>query len=242
MGLLGGTTVVAKKILWMAAVFAGVLLLGGCGRGRGGWTPGEPTAISIAEDGTVTEIVQETFDASYYNADELQSMITSEVSQYNTENGEGSVEMEEFSAEDGTVSLQMKYASASDYAEFNNTEFYYGSMIDAQLEGYLFDVGFKQVRNGTVHGSEVTGSEVIKNMADQVLVVRAPLEIKVPGNVTFTSSNAEVLSADVVNATGEQEEEEDAGLVLPSSAVYREESTYTEKTEANRVYIIFEME
>lgn len=233
---------VAKKISWAAASLAGILLLGGCGMNWNSWTPKEPTAISIAEDGTVTEIVQETFDASYYDADELQSMIHSEVERYNAENGEGSVEMKEFSAEDKTVSLEMKYASASDYAEFNNTEFYYGSMIDAQLQGYLFDVSFKQVRNGTVSGSEVSGSEVIKNMADQVLVVRAPLEIQVPGSVTYTSSNAEVLSADVVNAAGGQADAEEEGLVLPSSAVYREESTYTEKTEANRVYIIFEME
>ena len=137
----------------------------------------------------------------------------------------------------------MKYASAEDYEEFNNTEFYYGSMINAQLEGYLFDVNYKRVKDGVVEGSSVSGSEVIKEMAQQVLIVRAPLEVHVPGNVLYTSTNAEVLSSDVVNATGEQDEDEGATIVLPSSAVYKtEESSFAEQTAANRVYIIFEME
>lgn len=250
----------AKKLLTAAVLAAGVMMLGGCDQvdevleqfDQNKWEPQESCAISIDEDGTITEIVQEVLDASYYNATELQNMITTEVQNYNKENkgsGEDAVDpitVVSYEVDGQNVRLEMDYATAKDYAQFNNVEFYYGSMIGAQLEGYLFDVSYKKVRDGVVKSSSVTGTEVIHEMADQVLIVRAPLEVKVPGSVVYTSTNAEVLAADVVNATGVQDkEQEEEGLVLPSSAVYKpeeEETTFAETQAANRVYIIFEMD
>lgn len=234
----------ARKILMAAAAAAGAVLLGGCEMlGQDTWKPQGTAAISIDEDGVITEIIQEKLDAAYYDAAELQNMVNSEVGDYNAENGADSVKVGEFETAEGSVSLTMEYASAEDYAQFNNVEFYYGSMINAQLEGYLFDVSYKKVRDGVVEGSAVSGSEVIKNLADQVLIVRAPLEVHVPGNVLYTSTNADVLASNVVNATGKSSEEEEEGLVLPSNAVYKgEEATFAEQAAANRVYIIFEMD
>lgn len=235
---------IAKKLPTAAALAAGAMLLGGCSLlEQNRWTPQETAAVSIDKDGTITEIVQETLDAAYYSAEELQNMITSEVADYNAAHGEDTVTVKEFEAEEGKVSLKMEYASAGDYAEFNNTEFYYGSMINAQLSGYLFDAAYKRVEDGVVQGQTVSGTEVIKEMDKEVLILRAPIEVRVPGDVLFTSANAEVLSANVVNATGEQEKEEDEGLLLPSNAVYRAEDdvTFEETMAANRVYIVFEM-
>lgn len=231
-----------RKTLATAALFAGVSLLGGCDMlQQETWEPQESAAISIDEAGSITEIIQEKLDAAYYDAAELQTMIEKEVADYNSQHGENSITVKTYEAAEGSVKLIMEYATAEDYAAFNNVEFYYGSMINAQLEGYLFDVSYKKVRDGVVQGSEVSGSEVIRNMADTVLVVRAPLEVKVPGEVIYTSTNAEVLETSVVNATGEQEDEADEGLVLPSNAVYRgQEATFEEQAAANRVYIVFE--
>lgn len=231
-----------RKTLAAAALFAGVSLLGGCDMlQQETWEPQESAAISIDEAGSITEIIQEKLDAAYYDAAELQTMIDKEVADYNSQHGENSITVKTYEAAEGSVKLIMEYATAEDYAAFNNVEFYYGSMINAQLEGYLFDVSYKKVRDGVVQGSEVSGSEVIRNMADTVLVVRAPLEVKVPGEVIYTSTNAEVLETSVVNATGEQEDEADEGLVLPSNAVYRgQEATFEEQAAANRVYIVFE--
>lgn len=231
-----------KKISIAAALTAVLLLLGGCEKlGQSKWTPQEPAAISIKKDGSISEIIQDTLDAAYYDASELENMITSEVEEYNSKNGENSIEVQNFTAENGAVNLTMQYASAQDYSQFNNTEFYYGSMINAQLEGYLFDVSFKKVTNGVVQGEEVSGSEVIKSMDKTVLILRAPMEVQVPGKVLYTSSNAEVLASDVVNATGEQGETGHE-LVLPSNEVYRssDNRSFEEQMAANRVYIIFD--
>ncbi|MCC8066964.1 MAG: hypothetical protein LIO94_07670 [Clostridiales bacterium] len=231
----------AKRRTAMAVLLAAVMLLSGCQMldGQEAWTPQESDAISIASDGSVTEIVQEVLDQSYYDLAELESMINSEVEAYNTENGADSVKIMSLNGEDSSVTLKLWYASASDYAEFNNTEFYYGSIINAQLEGYLFDTSFYRINNGAASGNTVDSGTVFENMAAQVVIVQAPLEVHVDGEVTFTSSNAEMISSDTVNANGEQEETE--ALVLPSSAVYEgEETTYAEQKIANRVYIIYE--
>ncbi|MFR3321576.1 MAG: hypothetical protein ACLTSZ_11135 [Lachnospiraceae bacterium] len=90
--------------------------------------------------------------------------------------------------------------------------------------------------------SAVSGSEVVEKMAAEVLVVTAPLEVHVPGNVLYTTSNAEVLASDDVNATGKTAEEAtDKGLELPSKQVYiGEEKSFDEKAAASRVYIIYQ--
>lgn len=235
---------VLKKKLWAAAgLFAAVSLLGGCDQlQQEQWEPQESAAISIDEDGVVTEIIQEKLDAAYYNEAELQTMIDQEVADYNAQHGTDSVKVKTYEAAEGAVKLVMEYSAPEHYAAFNNVEFYYGSILDAQMEGYLFDVSYKKVRGGVVQGSAVSGSEVIQNMADTVMVVRAPLEVKVPGEIRYTSTNADVLGDSVVNATGEQEAETDQGLVLPSNAVYKEAADVTleEEAAANRVYIVFE--
>lgn len=236
----------AGKVALTAGLCMGIMLLGGCEmlNQEHAWEPQESSAVSISEEGVITEYVSDTLGEAYYDASELESMITSEIRDYNAANGEDSVVMKEFVTEGSDVRLTMEYARAEDYAAFNNVEFYYGSMINAQLEGYLFDGSYKKVKNGVVQGQAVSGSEVLKNMAAEVLIVTAPLEVHVPGTVIFTGTNAEILAADDVNATGKtKEEQENTGLELPSSAVYTgEEKDFREKTAANRVYIIFELE
>ncbi len=224
-----------------AALAACALLPGGCGMlDQKSWEPQESDAILVGEDGTITEYVHEKLDEAYYDAAELQNMITSEVNEYNSAHTAESVTVKEFGTEGQEVSLELVYASAEDFAAFNNVEFYYGSLINAQLSGYLFDVDYKKVINGVVQGSAFSGSEVIKEMDKEVMVVEAPLEVKVPGNVLYTSANADVLASDVVDANGEADQKEEE-LVLPSNAVYRgEEKSFEEKAAANRVYIIFE--
>lgn len=168
------------------------------------WKPQKSSAISVGKDGTITEYVSDTLDESYYSDTELQSMIESEISDYNSKNGENSVSMKDFQVNGKDVQLTMEYKKAEDYAQFNHTEFYYGSMINAQLAGYLFDVSYKEVKNGAAGSAEISGTDVLKNMASEVMVVTAPLEVHVPGNVLYTSDNAQVLSADDVYASGKQ--------------------------------------
>ena len=219
--------------MWRAAVLVlGLGLLTGCDMMQeDDWTPREEAAISIDEEGRITEYLSEKLDQAYYNFDELKSMLDSEVADYNARHGDGSVTVVTAEQEEGKANLVIEYRSGADYAEFNNIEFYYGSMINAQLSGYLFDVSYKQVNDGVVQVEEVSGSEVLKKMADQVVVVRAPLEVHVPGNIDFMSSNANALGSNVVLAVGTGNEDSAKSVVTASEE---------EREAMNRVYIVFE--
>ena len=183
-----------RKIAVTAVLCAGVIMMGGCSMldQEKEWKPQKSSAISVGKDGTITEYVSDTLDESYYSDTELQSMIESEISDYNSKNGENSVSMKDFQVNGKDVQLTMEYKKAEDYAQFNHTEFYYGSMINAQLAGYLFDVSYKEVKNGAAGSAEISGTDVLKNMASEVMIVTAPLEVHVPGNVLYTSDNAQV--------------------------------------------------
>lgn len=210
----------------MAVLALAAALLAGCGMTEEeAWEPRKEAAVSIDKEGKITEYLSEKLDQPYYDFDELRSMLDSEISEYNAGHGEGKVTAVQAEQEGGQVKLVITYASGEDYAAFNHVEFFYGSMISAQLAGYLFDVSYKEVSDGIVHDGEVDGSKVLSNMADMVAVVEAPLEVNVPGKVVFTSTGGEVLGKDVVFARGEEDEQ-----------------SVSEDPEADRVYIIFEEE
>lgn len=204
-------------------------LLAGCRMtGEEAWTPGENAAISIDRKGRVTEYLSEKLDQPYYSFDELKSMLDGEAAEYNAAHGAECVTVTLAEQEGSQVKLVITYASGEDYALFNNVEFYHGSIINAQLEGYLFGGAFKEIKDGVVVGEKVDGSEVFHDMADTVVIVQAPLEVQVPGDVCFTSSNADVIRSDVVAASGADEDE-------TVSVVSGED-----QEDPDRVYIIFE--
>lgn len=135
-----------RKIAVTAVLCAGVIMMGGCSMldQEKEWKPQKSSAISVGKDGTITEYVSDTLDESYYSDTELQSMIESEISDYNSKNGENSVSMKDFQVNGKDVQLTMEYKKAEDYAQFNHTEFYYGSMINAQLADYRLTFPIKK--------------------------------------------------------------------------------------------------
>ena len=88
----------AGKIAAVAALGLGVMLLGGCEMldRQQKWEPQEDAAISISEDGVITEYVQDTLDESYYSASELEKMITSDVADYNSKHGENTIQVKSY--------------------------------------------------------------------------------------------------------------------------------------------------
>ncbi len=225
-----------------AGLCAAGMLLNGCSRkNQKAWMPQESDAISVASDGSVTEIVQESLDQAYYDQSELDSMIRSSVEAYNQENGGNAVKVVSFKTRNDTVTLELRYASGRDFADFNNVEFYQGSMLNAQLEGFLFDVPFYRIEDGEISGSTVDSGTVLKDLSAEVVIVQAPLEVHVDGDVTYTSTNAEMLSENTVSAKKNEEGAGSTSLLLPSGSVHSEtERSYEDQKKANLVYIIYE--
>lgn len=207
------------------------------------WNPGE-TYLVVQEDGTLTETVIDRLDQNYYNAEELGQMITSTVGEYNQDHGADAVIVDSLSLENNQVILTMTYKTAGDYADYNNVRFYNGSMLGAELEGYLFYNEFRKVNDGVAESENITNEEPLKHKEYQVLVTDDSHLVQVTGDVVYVSANASPMGKREVQPVEEAEEVEQEGLVLPSSAVYVEEKEETPVTakdlEKNYVYIIYE--
>ena len=173
----------------MAAVLVCALMLGGCGMlGEKPWEPTE-TALQMKKDGTVTETVIDQLDQNYYSSQELESMINSSVSEYNQSKGGDVITIDSLSIENNQVNLTMTYASAQDYAEYNNVRFYNGSMLGAEMDGYLFYNQFRQVEKGTVTADDLSNEEALRHKEYQVLVTDTSHAVRVPGDVVYVSVN-----------------------------------------------------
>lgn len=227
----------------ITAVLMCTLMLGGCGiLGEETWEPQE-TALQMKKDGTVTETVIDALDQSYYSSQELESMINSSVSEYNQTKGSEAITIDSLSIENNQVNLTMTYASAEDYAEYNNVRFYNGSMLGAEMDGYLFYNQFKQVEDGTVVAQDLSNEEAIKHKEFQVLVTDTSHAVRVPGDIAYVSANGAPTGPRDVAPVKDASSAQTEGLVLPSSAVYVEEEdtpVTAQDLEKTYLYIIYE--
>ena len=114
-------------------------LLSGCSQ----QTDVETSTVFIEKKGSVVSVDVEKFDKEYYEAEELENYIEKQVEEYGGK--DGGVEKSSFDVKDGKAKLKMRYDSYEDYANFNGIEFYSGSVVTAQAEGYDFDTEFYSV-------------------------------------------------------------------------------------------------
>ncbi len=201
----------------------------------------ETTTLTALGDGTVKETVIDTLDESYYNSEDLKKMIDETVASYCGEQGEGAVVVDAFTAENGKVVLDMTYQTAADYAGYNNVVFFNGSMLEAQMEGFLFNHDFLKVTEGAA-GNKISSEEPLSHKEYMVLVTDASHAVRVPGEVRYVSANS--LTSDAYTVVpGEPEESTDQVLILPSSAVYVQEKT-SDETAADLdralIYVLYD--
>lgn len=232
------------KTVKMAAVIVCTLMLSACGLlEEKAWEPTE-TSLEAKKDGTLTETVIDQLDQSYYSSSELESMINSSVSEYNQSHGADAVKVDSLSLENNQVVLTMTYKTAEDYAGYNNVRFYNGSMLGAEMDGFLFYNQFREVTDGTVTADNISNEEPLKHKEYQVLVTDTSHVVRVPGDVVYVSINGSPAAEKEVKPLKETRAAEQEGLVLPSSAVYVEEKDNEPVTakdlEKTYLYIIYE--
>lgn len=177
-----------KRGRWVAAVLVSGCLLTGCSS----FSP-EVTGISINKKGGISEVVRESFDASYYSEAELEQEIDTAIGLYTSENGSKTVKKKSLSVKNGEAVLKMEYASDKDYAEFNNVGFYLGNISGAIQAGYPFDGSFYQVVLGKIDDfNTVWGSSIMSGTNYKTVVVSEPLLVEVPGTIHYVSENVKV--------------------------------------------------
>ena len=208
------------------------------------WEP-ESTSVQIYKDGSVTETVIDKLDKDYYDSEELKALVSEAISDYNASAGPDRVaeDIEKTVIEDGRVTLVMNYASPQDYAGFNQVSFFSGSMLNAQLEGYLFYNEFHKVTDGVCQEKTISNEEPLTVKEAQVVVSDMSHIVRVPGKILYVSANADTLDEYTAVPDEGTYAPDENGLVLPSNTVYLDHSkpeadvTDIEKTY---MYVIYE--
>ena len=161
------------------------VILCGCG------ADSDVTTVTISKKGEITSNIIEDFDKDYYSLDDLDNTISEEVSKYNAANGTDSVTAEKPKKKgDDKVSEKITFASYRDYAGFNNSQFFCGTVADASASGYDLGTSLKSVKDST---KTLTGEEVISDMQDKhILIIDEPLHIVTYGKILYVSDGVSV--------------------------------------------------
>ncbi|MBP3459009.1 MAG: hypothetical protein J6K58_07355 [Lachnospiraceae bacterium] len=174
-----------KKKRLLLAVTCLTLLLGGCAFGE----DVDTTTIIVDKKGTVVESIVEDFDKDYYNADDLEGMITKEIQDYNSTAGGEKVKLDSFElTEDGKqVKVKIQYGSADDYKQMNERELFCGTVSDAYNAGYEFVSMTDQET-----GAAVSQGEVLELGNKKIVISEEALDIRVSGKITHVSEGITV--------------------------------------------------
>ncbi len=187
------------------AVLLACLILTGCSS----FSP-DTSGVAIDEKGGITEVVREDFGQTYYNKEELEDSIDTDIAVYNVQAGNDAVKKRSFSVRDGVANLRMTYASAEDYARFNGIDFYLGNISGAVQAGYVFNKKFAEVVGGAVRlDNMVWGSQIMIGPDYHTVAMREAMLVQVPGTIKYVSENVKLTD----KSTAVAQDDEDAYIL-----------------------------
>lgn len=184
-----------RKCRAFVAVFLLLMLMTGCSFGSFDATT---NTIYVKDDGTVMQAIIENFDESYYDEAELEGLIKQNVSEYNQ--GTDQVKVETYKVKDNKAKLITRYQSASDYAKFNEVEFFAGTISDAKSEDYDFDSSFTSIEE-----KKEVSSETIKSLSQyKVVIFKEDVEAKTDSKILYISDNLKLVDEKTAAFTEEE--------------------------------------
>ncbi|MCR5108573.1 MAG: hypothetical protein K6B28_10480 [Lachnospiraceae bacterium] len=162
------------------------LLLLGC-KGKADY---KETLIRISKKGTIESEIYESFDKPYYNKTELESVINEEIDDFNALNSnEERVKLKETVVEDGSVSVTITYKSCSDYKEFNNVDFFVGTVNEARAQGYPMTLTMKS----TGGGPNISEEDLNTMGESKIIIISEPVLVETPSDILYVTANIELV-------------------------------------------------
>lgn len=198
-----------KKINQLIIILLAVMTMTGCAM-NGAMEEGN--SISVAKNGTIIGTLMNVLDQSYYDPEELKSMIISEIADVNQEYGESAVELNDFKCDDsGNVKVKIKYANSEAYEAFNGCTFFSGASVVAH-QVYGLEGNFLSVNEG-----KLTTEEAVVADDSKIVVLTENLNVVVPGKIVAITDNVEITgkkTATVKIPTEENESEEELAYIV----------------------------
>lgn len=152
------------------------------------------STIFVNRDGSIESVVIEDFPENKYSADELNLMIKDSVLVYNGNRDLGDVKIISCDVINGIATVSLNYNSSLDYAEFNDRDFYFGTVSAALDAGYA-----KTATLINAHGTNTITGDAIYDMATyHMLVFDESVNVKTYASILYYSSNLTILDDNTV--------------------------------------------
>ena len=119
-----------RKSVCFCLLICMLSILAGCG----GSVPAEST-IALDKKGKITDTIVEEFDKDFYDSEELQSEIESELAEYNKNFAADHVTLKKFEVKDGTATLQLVFDGSEYYEDYMEMTLFTGTVAEARAEG-----------------------------------------------------------------------------------------------------------
>ncbi len=186
-----------------------VLFVTGCEQEKV-YVPVTVNTVEVAEDGSLIGYIVEAFDKEYYDIQELDNMVRSEMAAYNEQKaslvtgaGRVPIQVEKvIMAEDGSANavVALKFANADVYKDYMGKDIFYGTVSQAVSTGYILTGMLNNVKDGTVFGTE----QIVTDGEKSILIVEDTVSIRVNDKVQYLSPNAKLTEEGFVDGSSEE--------------------------------------
>ena len=157
--------------------------LAGCGS-----VPKEST-LAIDKKGKITDTVVESFDKDFYDSEELQKEIESELAEYNKNFAADHITMKKFEVKDGTATLQLVFDGSEYYEDYTENTLFTGTLPEAEAEGYELSGELLDADGAKTDRASLEDADEAKVL---VLETDEAMQVKVPGKILAVSAGGNV--------------------------------------------------
>ncbi|MCM1049962.1 MAG: hypothetical protein NC433_16220 [Clostridiales bacterium] len=178
-----------KFLTIMSVIIMSAYLVTGCGDGSyeslvgEGAASGKMDTVSVKKDGSIEQKIIDQFEMDYYDINELAAKAQEKIDGYTDE--EGDIILQSAEDNNGNIVVKLIYKSGEYYEQYNNREFFYGTVSEASAQGY-------SVKN--VYGEDGAKLSDTKEIWDNhVVIIQTKIDEKIDVNVfdkiLYTSDN-----------------------------------------------------
>ena len=157
--------------------------LAGCGS-----VPKEST-LAIDKKGKITDTVVESFDKDFYDFEELQKEIESELAEYNKNFAADHIAMKKFEVKDGTATLQLVFDGSEYYEDYTENTLFTGTLPEAEAEGYELSGELLDADGAKTDRASLEDDDQAKVL---VLETDEAMQVEVPGTILAVSAGGNV--------------------------------------------------
>ncbi len=187
-----------KKIIGILLIVC-IMMACGCAEKE---TDADTTTVFVHKDGTITDAIVEEFTAGYYDAAELQTMTNKELTAYNQTTGDvSSAVLSRYEVADGLAKVFIDFKTAKDYAAFNETDCFFGTVADAYEAGYDLDVTLK-----SVSGDETLDKNALLEKGKySILLIEEHVDVVTYKKILYKSANVDIIDDNHARVSNEAE-------------------------------------